>query len=68
MLTDFTKNEKLSIIIYNNGDNPLIMRKKDFEMSDFKSMLSEKCKILEVSVDKIFEIKKILQINDITDD
>lgn len=66
MLTDFLKNEKLIIVIYSNGDNPIIIKKKDFENPDIKPLLSEKCKIIEVTVDKIFEIKKILQINDIT--
>ncbi|MDD5649394.1 MAG: hypothetical protein PHF86_03105 [Candidatus Nanoarchaeia archaeon] len=53
-------NDCLYLITYKSGDNPIICKKENFDIN--LSPVSESCSIFEITINKVFEIKRTLSL------
>lgn len=54
-------NEKIVLITFKNGDNPIFCRKTDFNV-DFDKFLSTDATVFEITVDKVFDVQKTFKL------
>lgn len=52
-INEIKKNDKLLLLVYKNGDNPMLCRKDDFDVN----IASIESIVLEITVDKISTVK-----------
>ena len=54
-VNEIEKNDELLLLVYKNGDNPVLCKKSDFDIN----IVSIETIVLEITVDKISTVKNI---------